>query len=131
MENENKRFKLYEHKDNDYILDNPNKHLDFIEMLGDALTSEEIVNLLNELHEENKELKQENTELKSSIEKLYNKHIDEFFEYYDPTNENDKLKFELEEIYYTQVYEPVEPYDEEIHKMCRILYEAFNEGKNE
>ncbi len=48
-----KRFILYEYKDNDYILDNPNVHLDFIEMLGDALTSEEIVDLLNELHEEN------------------------------------------------------------------------------
>lgn len=48
-----KRFKLYEHKDKDYILDNPHEHLDFIEMLGDALTSEEIVDLLNELHEEN------------------------------------------------------------------------------
>lgn len=87
--------------------------------------------ILNKLYKKNEELKQENTELKSSIEKLYNKHIDEFFEYYDPTNENDKLKSELEEIYYTQVYEPVEPYDEEIHKMCRILFEAFNEGKNE
>ena len=46
-----KRFKLYEHKDNDYILDNPNEHLDFIEMLGDTLTSKEIVDLLNEQHE--------------------------------------------------------------------------------
>ena len=46
-----KRFKLYEHKDNDYILDNPDEYLDFIEMLGDALTSEEIVDLLNEQHE--------------------------------------------------------------------------------
>ena len=87
--------------------------------------------IIKELKKENEELKQENTELKNSIEKLYNKYIDEFFEYYDPTNENDKLKFELEEIYYTLVYEPVEPYDEEIHKMCRVLYEAFNEGKNE
>lgn len=54
-----KRFILYEHKDNDYILDNPNVHLDFIEMLGDALTSEEIVDLLNELADENEQLKQE------------------------------------------------------------------------
>ena len=46
-----KRFKLYEHKDNDYILDNSDEYLDFIEMLGDALTSEEIVDLLNEQHE--------------------------------------------------------------------------------
>lgn len=85
--------------------------------------------ILNKLYKKNEELKQENTELKSSIEKLYNKYIDESFEYYDPTNENDKLKLELEEIYYTQVYEPVEPYDEEIHAMCRILFEAFNEVK--
>ena len=70
MENENKRFKLYEHKDNDYILDNPNEHLDFIEMLGDALTSEEIVNLLNELHEENEELKQENQRMTDKLNQL-------------------------------------------------------------
>lgn len=54
-----KRFILYEHKDNDYILDNPNVHLDFIEMLGDALTSEEIVDLLNELADENEQLKKQ------------------------------------------------------------------------
>lgn len=46
-----KQFKLYEHKDNYYILDNPDEHLDFIEMLGDALTPEEIVDLLNTQHE--------------------------------------------------------------------------------
>lgn len=87
--------------------------------------------ILNKLYKKNEELKQENTELKSSIEKLYNKYIDESFEY-DYTNENDKLKFELEEKYSTLIYEPVEPYDEEIlHKMCRVSYEAFNEGKNE
>ena len=55
-----KRFKLYEHKDNDYILDNPHEHLDFIEMLGDALTSEEIVDLLNKLHEEIQKCKEYN-----------------------------------------------------------------------
>lgn len=59
---------------------------------------------LNELNKENEQLKQENTELKSSIEKLYNKYIDEFFEHYDYTNENDRLKFELEEIYYVEYY---------------------------
>lgn len=47
----NKRFVMYEHKDNDYILYSPNTHLDFIEMLGDALSSEEIVDLLNEQDE--------------------------------------------------------------------------------
>lgn len=54
---ENKRFVYYEHKGADYILDTPNKSLDFIEMLGDCLEAEEIVDLLNELNEENKELK--------------------------------------------------------------------------
>ena len=76
MENENKRFKLYEHKDNDYILDNPNEHLDFIEMLGDALTSEEIVNLLNELHEENEQLKQAYVKLKHYHSNLHDECIE-------------------------------------------------------
>lgn len=46
-----KRYKLYEHNECDYILDNPNESLDFIEMLGDALSSEEIVDRLNEQSE--------------------------------------------------------------------------------
>ena len=54
---ENKRFVYYEHKGADYILDNPNKSLDFIEMLGDCLEAEEIVDLLNCLNDENKQLK--------------------------------------------------------------------------
>ena len=53
-----KRFVYYEHKGADYILDNPNKSLDFIEMLGDCLEAEEIVDLLNCLNDENKQLKQ-------------------------------------------------------------------------
>ena len=52
-----KRFVYYEHKGADYILDNPNKSLDFIEMLGDCLETEEIVDLLNCLNDENKQLK--------------------------------------------------------------------------
>lgn len=32
-----KRFVYYEHKGADYILENPNTDLDFIEMLGDCL----------------------------------------------------------------------------------------------
>ena len=36
-----KRFVYYEHKGADYILDTPNKSLDFIEMLGDCLEAEE------------------------------------------------------------------------------------------
>ena len=51
-----KRFVMYEHKDNDYILDAPNTNLDFIEMLGDALSSEEIVDRLNEQNKRIKDL---------------------------------------------------------------------------
>lgn len=47
-----KRFVYYEHKGADYILDTPNTELDFIEMLGDALETEEIVDKLNEQDEE-------------------------------------------------------------------------------
>ena len=53
-----KRFVYYEHKGADYILDTPNESLDFIEMLGDCLEAEEIVDLLNELSDENEQLKQ-------------------------------------------------------------------------
>ena len=53
-----KRFVYYEHKGADYILDTPNKSLDFIEMLGDCLEAEEIVDLLNQLYDENEQLKQ-------------------------------------------------------------------------
>ena len=59
-----KRFVYYEHKGADYILDTPNKSLDFIEMLGDCLDAEEIVDLLNQLSDENEELKKENEFLK-------------------------------------------------------------------
>ena len=54
-----KRFRYYEHKGADYILDNPNTELDFIEMLGDCLEAEEIVDLLNKLSDENEQLKKE------------------------------------------------------------------------
>ena len=54
---ENKRFVYYEHKGADYILDTPNESLDFIEMLGDCLEAEEIVDLLNEQHEQIERLK--------------------------------------------------------------------------
>ena len=59
-----KRFVYYEHKCADYILDAPNESLDFIEMLRDCLEAEEIVDLLNELHDENEQLKQRNEFLK-------------------------------------------------------------------
>lgn len=55
---EHKRFVYYEHKGADYILENPNTDLDFIEMLGDCLEAEEIVDLLNCLNDENEQLKQ-------------------------------------------------------------------------
>ena len=58
-----KRFVYYEHKGADYILDTPNESLDFIEMLGDCLEAEEIVDLLNCLNDENEQLKKENYEL--------------------------------------------------------------------
>ena len=61
---ENKRFVYYEHKGADYILDTPNESLDFIEMLGDCLEAEEIVDLLNQLYDENEELKKRNEFLK-------------------------------------------------------------------
>ena len=59
-----KRFVYYEHKGADYILDTPNESLDFIEMLGDCLEAEEIVDLLNQLYDENEQLKQQNEFLK-------------------------------------------------------------------
>ena len=59
-----KRFVYYEHKGADYILDTPNKSLDFIEMLGDCLDAEEIVDLLNQLYDENEQLKQRTEFLK-------------------------------------------------------------------
>ena len=57
---ENKRFVYYEHKGADYILDTPNESLDFIEMLGDCLEAEEIVDLLNKQHEQIEDLKDVN-----------------------------------------------------------------------
>lgn len=63
-----KRFVYYEHKGADYILDNPNIELDFIEMLGDCLEPEEIVDLLNEQYEQIKELKIENENLNNILE---------------------------------------------------------------
>ena len=65
-----KRFVYYEHKGADYILDTPNKSLDFIEMLGDCLEAEEIVDLLNQLYDENEQLKQHNVELINKIDFL-------------------------------------------------------------
>lgn len=62
------RFVLYEHKGDYYILKNPRIYLDFIEMLGDALSSEEIVEELNQLEDKVVELAEENRELKKEIQ---------------------------------------------------------------
>ena len=62
-----KRFVYYEHKGADYILDNPNESLDFIEMLGDCLETEEIVDLLNCLNDENEQLKQQLKSIEDSF----------------------------------------------------------------
>lgn len=64
-----KRFVYYEHKGTDYILDTPNESLDFIEMLGDCLEAEEIVDLLNYLNDENEQLKQAYNDAKKDVEK--------------------------------------------------------------
>ena len=64
-----KRFVYYEHKGADYILDTPNESLDFIEMLGDCLEAEEIVDLLNQLYDENEQLKHFKEKIFTSIEK--------------------------------------------------------------
>ena len=66
-----KRFVYYEHKGADYILDTPNKSLDFIEMLGDCLEAEEIVDLLNYLNDENEQLKQQNEFLKKRCDEYW------------------------------------------------------------
>lgn len=62
-----KQFVLYEHKGDYYILKNPRIHLDFIEMLGDALTSEEIVEELNQLDNKVVKLAKENERLRQII----------------------------------------------------------------
>ena len=66
-----KRFVYYEHKGADYILDTPNESLDFIEMLGDCLEAEEIVDLLNYLNDENEKLKKENEFLKKRCDEYW------------------------------------------------------------
>lgn len=70
-----KRYVLFNRKDADYILDNPNTSLDFIEMLGDALSSEEIVDRLNEQEERIKELATENEQLKEGMIGVVDRYI--------------------------------------------------------
>ena len=81
-----KRFVYYEHKGADYILDTPNKSLDFIEMLGDCLEAEEIVDLLNCLNDENKQLKQQLKNIENSFKFSWTENHIEF--------NKDKLKVE-------------------------------------
>lgn len=87
-----KRFKLYEHKDNDYILDNPDEYLDFIEMLGDALTSEEIVDLLNEQHEQINTLRESRRELISANNEYRMRETELAQELSTLVDENEQLK---------------------------------------
>lgn len=84
-----KRFRYYEHKGADYILDNPNTELDFIEMLGDCLEAEEIVDLLNKLSDENERLKQKNNELKHKYSLLLDENYEEVVSLEE---ENEQLK---------------------------------------
>ena len=65
------RFVYYEYKGGDYILDTHNRSLDFIEMLGDCLDAEEIVDLLNQLYDENEQLKQRNEFLKKRCDEYW------------------------------------------------------------
>ena len=84
-----KQFVLYEHKEDYYILKNPRLHLDFIEMLGDALTSEEIVEELNQLNDKVVELTEENEQLRQFINKGRRLSVKELM---DNINENELLK---------------------------------------
>lgn len=93
-----KRFQLFKHKNEEYILDEPNVHLDFIEMLGDALSFEEIVDLLNAFNEENEQLKQEMGNLGTAHAEEINKIEDEFDEeILKLKKENEQLKKQLDE----------------------------------
>ena len=96
-----KRFVYYEHEGADYILDTPNTQLDFIEMLGDCLEPQEIVDLLNNLSEENEQLKNEIEKITYANEDLlkekmqWEKLSDEYAKLYE---ENEELKEEHKEI---------------------------------
>lgn len=95
-----KRFVYYEHKGADYILENPNTDLDFIEMLGDCLDEKEIVNRLNGLYEENKQLKQQIGNLEHTRD--FCAECCERLE-----KENEELKFEIRKVQgaYEQLWE--------------------------
>ena len=89
-----KRFVYYEHKGADYILDTPNESLDFIEMLGDCLEAEEIVDLLNCLNDENEQLKNKIDVLEDDNE-TYHKSLEQLNLYtkrFIPTNCTNEFK---------------------------------------
>ena len=92
----NKRFVYYEHKGADYILDSPNKSLDFIEMLGDCLEAEEIVDLLNEFYEENKKLQFQCNYLQEGASEFYHKARENANRVGQLKRENKELKLQLD-----------------------------------
>lgn len=103
-----KRFVYYEHKGADYILENPNTDLDFIEMLGDCLDEKEIVNRLNGLYEENKELEQQKERYKrlSEIrEKEINNRILTIKEFIDDYSDDYGIKNVLLDLFCSEVKE--------------------------
>lgn len=103
-----KRFVYYEHKGADYILENPNTDLDFIEMLGDCLDEKEIVNRLNGLYEENKKLEQQKERYKrlSEIrEKEINNRILTINEFIDDYSDDYGIKNVLLDLFYSEVKE--------------------------
>ena len=93
-----KRFVYYEHKGADYILDSPNKSLDFIEMLGDCLEEKEIVDLLNSLNDENGQLRKENDMLSCELSVSANKEISRNCRIAELEEENEQLKQENEKL---------------------------------
>ena len=132
-----KRFAYYEHKGADYILDTPNKSLDFIEMLGDCLEAEEIVDLLNCLNDENEQLKKQKVKYKRLSEirdEEINNRILTIKEVMDNCS-NEKVKKALEDLFYSEVNE----YDlsKKYRKLCEenedlkednaILKESYKE----
>ena len=88
---ENKRYVYIEHKNADYILEDPNYELDFIEMLGNCLEPQEIVDKLNKLSDKNEQLKKD-------IEFSDRKQNDFFKNWNDSMNENFRLKQENEQL---------------------------------
>lgn len=94
-----KRFVYYEHKGADYILDTPNKSLDFIEMLGDCLETEEIVDLLNQLSDENEQLRKENDMFSCELSVSANKEISRNCRIVELEEENEQLKQFKEKVF--------------------------------